>query len=200
MLPEDTVNSFPVEQQLEVHAIPSDIIERSPVQPTASLAEIAPHSLQVNGSRLDVVIPEWIPLDNYNPAQEPPSSSSKIFMPLETDYVHALPHLPPLPQASKRKRRGSKTEERKKDLAVLQLEYSLTPISGSLSKSTKCVLTDDWRVAEQELRHVRAMEKIDERKEAGRWSLRQPKKLRGPIVPKSYHDFLLEEMVSLGPK
>jgi len=59
------------------------------------------------------------------------------------------------------------------------------------------VLTADWRVAQQEMRHVRAMERIEAKKNDGRWSLRQPKKLRGPAVPKAHWDFLLDEMVNV---
>lgn len=116
-------------------------------------------------------------------------------MPLETEYVSVLPALPPIPQA-KRKRHSSKSED-KTDSFRLQVSYSLNPVSGVLAKSSKCVLTADWRVAQQEMRHVRAMERIEAKKNDGRWSLRQPKKLRGPAVPKAHWDFLLDEMVNV---
>lgn len=45
-----------------------------------------------------------------------------------------------------------------------------------------------------EMRHVRAMERIEAKKAENRWSLRQPKKARGPGVPKSHWDYMLEEM------
>jgi chromatin modification-related protein VID21 len=72
----------------------------------------------------------------------------------------------------------------------------VNPLSDNLSKSAKCVLTADWRIATQELRHMRAMERIEAKKSEGRWSLRQPKKGRGVPVVKSHWDYMLEEMVS----
>jgi chromatin modification-related protein VID21 len=137
-------------------------------------------------------IPEWIPQDNYNPAETSTVSVSKTLIPLETPYISTLPRLPAAPSnGNKRRKKNSKDDN--KDLHHLQVEYQLNPLSGSLAKSTKCVLTADWRVAQSELRHIRAMERIQEKEKNGRWSLRQPKKLRHPPIPKSHWDYLLEE-------
>jgi chromatin modification-related protein VID21 len=51
-------------------------------------------------------------------------------------------------------------------------------------------------VAFNELRFVRVLERIDQLKEAGKWSYRQPKKQRGAAnVSKTHWDYLLDEMV-----
>ncbi|KAK4687612.1 chromatin modification-related protein VID21, partial [Tremellales sp. Uapishka_1] len=134
---------------------------------------------------------EWVPLDNYKPATSPPDSPLGIPMPLESEYASHLPRLPALP---KRNRKGSKSDQPKTDLFKLHVAYGLNPVSGALSKSSKCVLTADWRVAQQEMRLIRAMERIEAKKNAARWSLRQPKKHRGPAVPKAHWDWMLEEM------
>ena len=117
-------------------------------------------------------------------------------MPLETDFSSRVPQLPELPPgAHHRHRRGSKGDSGKVDSYRLHLMYGLNPLSGGIGRSHKVVLTADWRVAQAELRHIRAMERIESKKASGRWSLRQPKKHRGPPVPKSHWDFLLDEMV-----
>lgn len=46
-----------------------------------------------------------------------------------------------------------------------------------------------------EIRYLRTMERINELKARGVWSFRQPKKQRGPSLPKSHWDYLLDEMV-----
>lgn len=48
-----------------------------------------------------------------------------------------------------------------------------------------------------EIRYLKALQRIQELKMAGRWSFRQPKKQRGPIVHKTHWDYLMEEMVCL---
>jgi chromatin modification-related protein VID21 len=143
-------------------------------------------------------VPDWIPIDNYRPATAPISPAAKIPpMPLTSGYTLTLPRLPPEPpHPAKRHRRSSKADERDRaSLYRLQVQYGLNPLSDALARSTKVVLTQDWKIAQAELRHIRAMERIEAKKNDGRWSLRQPKKLRGPPIPKGHWDYLLEEMV-----
>lgn len=140
-------------------------------------------------------IPEWIPHDNCRPATIPTASPPSVVLPLETEYASNISWLPSVP-ISKRHRRGSKTETRKADLDRLRHEYALNPVAKGLAKSLKCVLTGDWRVAQSETRHVRAMQKVEAKMTEGRWSLRQPKKLRSPSISKSHWDYLLDEVVS----
>lgn len=171
-----------------------------PPPATVALNDVLPRrdiSLGAFGSEIEA--PPWEPADNYRPADEPlPMQAAKVLMPLESDYSTNVPKLPPIPHAStSRHRRGSKNEG-KPDSFKLSLMYGLNPLSGGMTRSPKVVLTADWRVAQAEMRHIRAMERIEAKKAAGRWSLRQPKKHRGPPVPKGHWDFLLDEMVS-GP-
>ena len=42
---------------------------------------------------------------------------------------------------------------------------------------------------------MRALERIEKLKQEGRWSFRQPKKQKGPVLAKSHWDWLLDEMV-----
>jgi hypothetical protein len=52
------------------------------------------------------------------------------------------------------------------------------------------------QVAFTELRLIRVLERIEQLKEAGKWSYRQPKKQRGVgSVSKTHWDYLLDEMV-----
>lgn len=138
--------------------------------------------------------PEWIPLDNYRPAASPPHTPPSIPMPLTSAYTANLPPLPPVP-ASQPKARHKKKDD-KVGITKLYTQFAVNPLSDAMGNSTKCVLTSDWRIAMQELRHIRAMERIEAKKAEARWSLRQPKKAKGVPVPKAHWDYLLEEMVS----
>lgn len=171
-------------------------INRSPTPPmTASMYEIQPRSRRVFSPSLPPVFPDWVPASNYAVAEKAPSTPPHILMPLESDYAANLPQLPPV-DAHRRRRKDSKGDKGPANLYKLQATYEINPVSSALSKSSKCVLTSDWRVATAELRHIRAMERIEEKKENGRWSLRQPKKLKTMPVRKAHWDYLLDEMVS----
>ncbi|KAK4054821.1 RNA polymerase II transcription elongation factor SpEAF [Microbotryomycetes sp. JL201] len=54
--------------------------------------------------------------------------------------------------------------------------------------------THDWGVALEELRAVRAFERVEQMKTDKAWSFRQPKKQRIGLVPKSHWDHLMDEM------
>lgn len=160
-----------------------------------SLSDVQPHprSRRVFSPSLPPTVTDWIPFNNYNPANEAPSTPPHILMPLESEYSSNLPHLPSIPR--RRKRKGSKGDDGPNDPYTLQAMYSANPISNSLATSSKCVLTSDWKVALAELRHLRTMERIEQKMENGRWSLRQPKKTKAPPIRKAHWDHLLEEMV-----
>ena len=52
------------------------------------------------------------------------------------------------------------------------------------------------QVAFTELRLIRVLDRIEQLKEAGKWSYRQPKKQRGVgNMSKTHWDYLLDEMV-----
>lgn len=177
---------------------PMDLASQTePFAITASLNEIQPMKRSYTPPN-SYSVPDWIPIDNYRPATAPISPAAKIPpMPLTSGYTLTLPRLPPEPpHPAKRHRRSSKADERDRaSLYRLQVQYGLNPLSDALARSTKVVLTQDWKIAQAELRHIRAMERIEAKKNDGRWSLRQPKKLRGPPIPKGHWDYLLEEMV-----
>ena len=86
------------------------------------------------------------------------------------------------------------------------------PLWKRVSRATKTMTTRDWnvsipsyprsrstkrrQVAFTELRLLRVLERIEQLKEAGKWSYRQPKKQRGiGNVSKTHWDYLLDEMV-----
>lgn len=74
-----------------------------------------------------------------------------------------------------------------------------SPGAGLVGKADKCLMTSDWKVAFMEQRYIRAMARIEKLKNSGEWSLRQPKKQKGPVVRKAHWDHLLEEMVCTLP-
>ncbi|WVO13268.1 hypothetical protein L204_100881 [Cryptococcus depauperatus] len=173
-------------------------IEPSPEpEATVNLAEIQPRLYVMRDFTPppDLDIPEWMPMDNYRPAQEP-VAPPELLMPLQSSYAASLPPLPPVPPSAVGSiaRRRKRANSPQPDMYKLHASFSVNPLSSSLNRSTKCVLTCDWKVAMDELRHIRAMERIEARKDQCRWSLRQPKKARGLPVPKSHRDYMLEEM------
>jgi chromatin modification-related protein VID21 len=52
------------------------------------------------------------------------------------------------------------------------------------------------QVAFFEVKFMRVMQRINQLKAEGLWSYRQPKKQKGPSLPKSHWDYLLDEMVN----
>lgn len=71
-----------------------------------------------------------------------------------------------------------------------------SPGAGLVARADKCLSTNDWSVAFQEQRFIKAMARIEKLKSKNEWSFRQIKKQKGPVVRKSAWDHLLEEMVS----
>ncbi|ODN97394.1 hypothetical protein L198_03958 [Cryptococcus wingfieldii CBS 7118] len=162
-------------------------------EPTVALSEVQPrpYFTREYSPPADLEVPPWVPVDNYRPAQTPVSPPPSL-MPLTSAYPSELPPLPPLPLASKRRRLANSDPQ--PDMFQLSSSLAINPVSKDLSHSTKCVLTCDWKIAMEELRHIRAMDKIKAKKAEGRWSLRQPKKARAPPIAKAHWDYLLEEM------
>ncbi|KDN33960.1 hypothetical protein RSAG8_12945, partial [Rhizoctonia solani AG-8 WAC10335] len=74
--------------------------------------------------------------------------------------------------------------------AILQIN----PAHVFARRPTKCVTTHEWRVLRHELEYTRAMQRIEQLKQDGAWSFRQPKKQRGPVLPKTHWDYLMDEM------
>ncbi|KAF9501214.1 hypothetical protein BDN71DRAFT_1439527 [Pleurotus eryngii] len=69
------------------------------------------------------------------------------------------------------------------------------PLYTKVSRATKCLLTKDWGTAFTELRLIKTFNHIENLKDAGRWSFRQPKKQRGVGgLQKSHWDYLMDEM------
>lgn len=178
-----TINALPHRRPSPERTIKLDQIQ-TPHRPFSGFSPPPKHAL-----------PDWIPSDNYHPADTPLEPPTTSLVPFVSDYTSTLPRLPPIDQPNKRRKASKSHSERRKDLTELSYEYKLNPLSGSLSKSSKCLSTEDWKLAAMEMRHVRAMERIEQKKQSNRWSLRQPKKLRGPTVPKAHWDYLLDEMV-----
>lgn len=55
--------------------------------------------------------------------------------------------------------------------------------------------THEWQVGSDEMRSIRAFERIEQLKAERKWSFRQPKKQRTGVVPKAHWDHVLDEMV-----
>ncbi|GAA6005648.1 hypothetical protein JCM10207_005282 [Rhodosporidiobolus poonsookiae] len=54
--------------------------------------------------------------------------------------------------------------------------------------------THEWEVGVDEMRAIRAFERIEQLKQEKKWSFRQPKKQRVGVVPKAHWDHVLDEM------
>jgi len=80
------------------------------------------------------------------------------------------------------------------DLYAWQLKAQSQPVYKALQTATKVLTTKDWKVAREELKLMRAMQRIETLKAGNRWSFKQIKKHRGPARTKTHWDHLLEEM------
>ncbi|WFD26379.1 RNA polymerase II transcription elongation factor SpEAF [Malassezia nana] len=89
---------------------------------------------------------------------------------------------------------GAKTAAAPADLTRWSVRVRAASAASLVRKANKCLLTRDWKVAFTEQKFIKAMARIDELKQAGHWSFRQPKRSRGPVERKTHWDFLLEEM------
>ncbi len=89
---------------------------------------------------------------------------------------------------------GSGPAHARVDLYKLNVGFSVNPVSKMLHRSNKCVTSKEWQTAWEEIKFMRAMERVEQLKQEERWSFRQPKKFRGPIIPKSHWDWMLDEM------
>lgn len=141
----------------------------------------------------------------------PSRDAQHLLLPLVTPFARSLYPLPPLPADARRpvlkgasSKAGSVSSKKGRVQAPVQEGVDLTrwfaqvqanPVSKLMGTARKCLGSDDWATAHQELRFLRAMGRIEELKLEGRWSFRQPKKQKGPPVGKSSWDWLLEEMV-----
>ncbi|KAI7818843.1 hypothetical protein BC939DRAFT_275951 [Gamsiella multidivaricata] len=86
------------------------------------------------------------------------------------------------------------SKERHADLYAWQLRAQSQPIYKSLQTASKALTTKDWKVAREELKLMRAMQRIEALKAGNRWSFKQIKKHRGPARTKTHWDHLLDEM------
>lgn len=73
----------------------------------------------------------------------------------ETEYARDLCPLPPLPasflagMAEKGKAKKRKIGHGDVEMSQLQAEFAVNPLSGALNRSSKCVLTADWKVRDR---------------------------------------------------
>lgn len=80
------------------------------------------------------------------------------------------------------------------DLYAWQLKAQSQPLYKSLQTASKALTTKDWKIAREELKLMRAMQRIEALKAGNRWSFKQIKKHRGPPRTLAHWDHLLDEM------
>ncbi|KAH8106775.1 hypothetical protein BXZ70DRAFT_915067 [Cristinia sonorae] len=69
------------------------------------------------------------------------------------------------------------------------------PVYKKINRATKCLSTRDWNIAINEVKLLRTLERVEQLKELGHWSFRQPKKQRGVGgLMKTHRDYLMDEM------
>lgn len=129
--------------------------------------------------------------------------------PLSVTYASSLRPLPPDPQRRvtglglgagalhHRPRKGVQRPAKGRapvELWRWNIRAKACPSAAFVRKASKCLLTRDWKVAFTEQKFVKAMARIDELKNQGAWSFRQPKRVRGPPERKTHWDYMLDEM------
>lgn len=132
---------------------------------------------------------------------------------VSSDYVEALPPVPAdvlrqrlnaallLRASNKKASKSSAPQSVQPDLYKLHVRaqhMSAKSFLGPGKRVHNVLDTNEWEVGIDEMRAIRAFERIEELKADKKWSFRQPKKQRTGVVPKAHWDHVLDEMVSTG--
>jgi len=80
------------------------------------------------------------------------------------------------------------------ELYAYNLKVNSQPLYKSLQTARKVLMTQDWKIARDELKASRAIQKIEEAKKNGRWSFKQHKRHRAIARTKTHWDSLIDEM------
>lgn len=182
----------------------------APSAPSASPSSqsVAPALVQPTPSP----VPSPAPAVADAPYFPPPVYSSQFGIhEVSSDYVEALPPVPSdvlrqrlnaallLRASNKKASKSSAPQAVQPDLYKLHVRSQHMSAKSFLgpSKRVHNVLdTKEWEVGIDEMRAIRAFERIEELKAERKWSFRQPKKQRTGVVPKAHWDHVLDEMVS----
>ncbi|CAG8617829.1 2084_t:CDS:10 [Rhizophagus irregularis] len=80
------------------------------------------------------------------------------------------------------------------DRETIIINFNNNPVYKSLQPPKKAITTSEWRVAIEEVKYARVIERIEELKRQGFWSRKQIEPFRDPPRYKTHWDYLLEEM------
>ncbi|KAL1920114.1 uncharacterized protein VTP21DRAFT_1260 [Calcarisporiella thermophila] len=97
-------------------------------------------------------------------------------------------------RASHRYSRQQQANGEPVDLYEWLLRMQSKPLHKTLQSASKIVTTHDWTIARDELKSIRALQRIESLKNANMWSFRQLKRHKAPPRTKSSWDYLLDEM------
>ncbi|CAB4438421.1 unnamed protein product [Rhizophagus irregularis] len=81
------------------------------------------------------------------------------------------------------------------DRETIIINFNNNPVYKSLQPPKKAITTSEWRVAIEEVKYARVIERIEELKRQGFWSRKQIEPFRDPPRYKTHWDYLLEEMI-----
>ena len=157
-------------------------------------------------------VPSPAPAAADAPYFPPPVYSSQFGIhEVSSDYVEALPPVPSgvlrqrlnaallLRASNKKASKSSAAQAVQPDLYKLHVRsqhMSAKSFLGPGKRVHNVLDTKEWEVGIDEMRAIRAFERIEELKAERKWSFRQPKKQRTGVVPKAHWDHVLDEMVS----
>lgn len=134
---------------------------------------------------------------------------------VSSDYIEALPPVPAdtlrtrfnsaasLRASTKKAARSSAVQQVQPDLYKLHVRAQLMSAKFFLGPGKRVhnvLSTSQWETGIDEMRAIRAFERIEELKADKKWSFRQPKKQRTGNVPKAHWDHVLDEMVRAQPE
>ncbi|KAM0793146.1 hypothetical protein ACM66B_000622 [Microbotryomycetes sp. NB124-2] len=134
------------------------------------------------------------------PAAQPYSSMFGI-PEISYNYASTLPELPTdvvrTRFNSTSRRKGKEKAPPPPDLYKMNIRAQHMGAKNFLGRGKivhNVMTTHDWGVALEELRAIRAFERVEQMKADKAWSFRQPKKQRIGLVPKAHWDHLMDEM------
>ncbi|KAI9598483.1 HSA-domain-containing protein [Syncephalis fuscata] len=90
--------------------------------------------------------------------------------------------------------KSSAIERMRANMLAWQIRAEHQPLYKQVQSAKKVVSSQEWKICRNEVRLLRAIQRVEQLKEASMWSFRQPKRHKAPPRTKTHWDYVLDEM------
>ncbi|KAJ1643907.1 chromatin modification- protein VID21, partial [Dispira simplex] len=168
-----------------------------PLQPTSSDDDTA----------METIIPKIEELEAVSTSEKADETPTPI-PPLVSKVIQSMPvaryrerpahpkktRIIPYGKRTKSRHQRKQAIQRTLELYAWQYKVQQQPLFKVLPSARKFVPTSHWRVARDELKSFRALQRVEVLKNQNQWSFRQLEKHEAPTRTKTHWDYLLDEM------